>query len=358
MILISLGGQLRAAKSDGNNAVCKNYRYLKIAAGVGGAGLGTFALAPYLVDYRLSAEEKEAANSLEPLATKIGKDLKTSFKQRGVSAFSKYLHERFNANEEFQQSFPEEGRKVLIPVAFIDPQLKVEGENIYGAYLRMAEEHDLKWQQLRKNPQGEKFEYDFTTKSADEIVSLSKAHLEKVKVPSISKYEDKNVSIDVYKFGGTDDKDELKAQAYFNKMCHLATPLFLEIIKHPNASIRQEQFYDMALKIYSDPLTAFGMISFVTLFDAQHINRKRASLIAAKLKPLFPEQNDPAGQLYHFWNYASRAVFSGGSAVDNYRSWGFETAYQRDRDDRISDKIGMDFGAKINSELNNPGASK
>lgn len=336
---------------------------------------------PWVYDYRLNSAEGSAEREMDALAKHISQKLKLDLRSRSWAKQRALLHQRMKDNPFISlygaglDSIFVKKEDHFIPMAFIPPGLTPSGPNIYAAYLRMAEEYDmLAWRDGSVMVMPETYpdpNYDFTKLTEEELVLLATGYLPKVETPSIS---DMAVGIIIehpngssgpatsalWKLGGDQregesaearDHRELVLQGYANKLCHLATPLFLAVLERPDNSISQREFFDMALDIYKDAWTALGMIGFLTGYDVYSVDRYRASIVGVKLKRILPETDDRSGNLYHFWNYLIRAVYYGGTFTDNRLSWGYEMVSQSDRSDRLADKFGMRTGNIILEEL-------
>ena len=328
------------------------------------------ALGPKLYDFRLTPSEEKEKDDAKILGKTIGMALaQRTQSQRGRDAAT-VLNERLKRLEptitifrkptenQFQGYFDSK-LDHLLPAIFFDPDLKSSGPNWHMAY-RLVVEYAERFSESSPDELGDAYrkflEFSGGRTLKELLPAFKSMSLEQLKtlLEPFTKL-DRN---DLPQFRGSkwgwkyselppekQEEIEFKLRDYVDWLSHVSTPLFLKVMGSPDDSISQAEFLKMALETYDDPLTALGVIGFLTSYDAEHTNlRNEISLISRKIKSVLPVTTDRGGNLYHYWVFLLRSIYFKGNAFDNRLSWGFETIYQSDRDDRVSDILGMEAG--------------
>lgn len=228
-------------------------------------------------------------------------------------------------------------------------------ENLYGAYLWKGKEVGLLRDDVKDGYCGD-IPLNLVDLSEDSLIDLITPYLEKVENLEIPRNNCKKRIIDSYGAsspgtiaGGAFGNTEILKYGYH--YTHLATPLFLELAKLPRSSLTQIELFDLAYKIYGDAWTALGIISLMSSWESQ-IDRPGASMLASRVKPVIENTYDAPGTTYHFWNYFSRGILFNSSVRDNLLSWGYETVWQGDEEDREADEYGMKAAKIVRNKLN------
>lgn len=313
-------------------------------------------LGPYVWDYSLSSVGEAHLEKMDSLSRHIGSKL--SEHPKTVSEMRKLWQSRLEGHEDVMNAFDADWGLVsyfyskedlALYALMIDPTISAEGPNTFGAYLYAAEEFELL--QYIEADYENGFDYTFRGKSESELQEVFKQYLDKADGQTKPKPESPLTSFTAsfVRFGSTEE-NEMIVRKHVGKLAHLASPLFRELIKREDHSVSQQELFDMALEIYGDPYTALGVITFMTSIDS-YGDRSRAGLIAQKTEPIVPNSGDEVGQLYHFWGYAARTLYHGGSFRMNRVSWGYEKLYQGHREDRLADRLGMRMGHLILGEI-------
>ena len=128
------------------------------------------------------------------------------------------------------------------------------------------------------------------------------------------------------------------------------------IIRQPPQSITVNELLDRTLeKTQGDAISALAIIQRLISESAGRQNRNKNGLIASRLKPLFNEaHSDPIGVHYHFWGYFLNAlVFPEEKTKLNLISFGYESIFQRDRQDRLADKYGLNMQTLLTESFRN-----
>ncbi|MBK9037637.1 MAG: hypothetical protein IPL83_00475 [Bdellovibrionales bacterium] len=200
-------------------------------------------------------------------------------------------------------------------------------QNYYAAYFWIGMEIDLKRFDIRSGYCMEEYPLNLVDLSEEQLIELITPYLEKVENLDTPRFDCKNPrinsdgsSITGSSAGGNLSKREILEYGY--QYLHVATPLFLEIIKLPSASLSQKDLFNLAYKLYGNAWTAIGVISMMSAWESL-IDRPGASMLASKVQPIIKNTNDMTGTTYHFWNYFTRGIlFQSGLEIV---SWGYET---------------------------------
>lgn len=139
------------------------------------------------------------------------------------------------------------------------------------------------------------------------------------------------------------DADRLRlTTSYYLKMYGEYQPLTIQevtllLLKVNNYDI-YKTFGHASWVNYRDVMVADG--------EAGYANRSKYVLISKFTKPILPKEDDPGGQAYHFWGYASRRLGQGklvGDNIASLASYYYEQFNSKDDEDHFTDMAGIYF---------------
>ena len=143
--------------------------------------------------------------------------------------------------------------------------------------------------------------------------------------------------------------DKLESQAdLMASFAPMASALTDWLLRQPRASVGQKDLFSKALEIAGDSYGALGLLASVTYLDAYGLPRSKNAVLSTKIKPVYTidgDRVDHAGNLYHFWQYAARAVAQPELRMHlSFVSFGYEVVNQGDLKEREADRQGIRLG--------------
>lgn len=133
---------------------------------------------------------------------------------------------------------------------------------------------------------------------------------------------------------------------------------FFQTIDRPRKLTPLEAYLLVAPFNNYDPFVTLGQMGWSTFRDVRLADFKQDRTlvqVTKYLSPVFPQLDDPQGQVYHFWGYAGRRLGEGmfkGHFVSDLMSYYWERVAQDDPEDFFTDAAGKWFAGGIEVALN------
>ena len=253
--------------------------------------------------------------------------------------------------------FPMDRSEDWLPNAFIllgNPklELKTPVDNYWEAFMHMARFRQV--QHLNGEAPA------FNLRNEENLLQLIEEHLPAVANNAFPYLDDKGLPIQqknakkpfTLVIGNPKHKkfDEFVVKA--SRFNQFASPLVLWLLEQNNFSVTPEMHFNKALEIYGDPMTALGVIAWITSGDALMVNRGNSSVVTYKLERLV-EGDDVPGLQYHFWGYLTQG-FIGNKLRVGALAYIYEKLYQHDIEDWSIDALSLKTSTQIRKAFKHP----
>ncbi len=253
--------------------------------------------------------------------------------------------------------FPMDRSEYWMPNAYIllgNPklELKTPSENYWEAFMHLARLRHVNYLN-GETPR-------FNLRNEENLLAQLEAHLPFVANYAFPFVDDKGLPIEqrntkkpyTLVIGNPKHKkfDEFVVEA--SKFNEFASPLVVWLLGQADYSVTPENLFAKTLEMYSDPMTALGVIAWITSGDALMVDRGTSSVVTHKMERLIAG-NDVPGFQYHFWGYLTQG-FIGNKLRVGALAYIYEKLYQKDIEDWTIDALSLKTSTKIRSAFRHP----